>query len=83
VECEVIDLRVINPLDDRVIIESVGRTGRLVAVDGDWSSCGLAGEIVARCAQSVEQAAWQALPLRITLPDAPAPTSKALEDVYP
>lgn len=82
IDCEVVDLRVLNPLDDRVVVESVRRTGRLLAVDGDWSSCGLAGEIIARCAQAVPAAAWQALPSRLTLPDAPAPTSKALEGIY-
>src|SRR5687767_3850746 len=32
VECDVIDLRVLNPLDPRIIVESVNRTGRLLVV---------------------------------------------------
>jgi pyruvate dehydrogenase E1 component beta subunit len=80
--CEVVDLRVINPLDAGPVVESVAKTGRLVAVDGDWSSCGLAAEVIARAAEALEPRAWKARPARVTLPDAPAPTSKALEARY-
>jgi pyruvate dehydrogenase E1 component beta subunit len=80
--CEVIDLRVINPLDDAVIRSSVLRTGRLLAVDGGWASCGLAGEIIARCASTIPSNAWRAVPARVTLPAYPAPTSGVLEARY-
>jgi pyruvate/2-oxoglutarate/acetoin dehydrogenase E1 component len=82
VECDVIDLRVINPLDHTEVVESVRRTGRLVVVDGDWSSCGLGGEIIAAVAERLEPSAMRARPVRITLPDAPAPTSAPLERSY-
>lgn len=82
IECEVVDLRVINPLQTEVLVESVQRTGRLVVVDGDWSSCGLAGETIASVAESVDPEVWRAKPVRLTLPDAPAPTSSALEESY-
>jgi acetoin:2,6-dichlorophenolindophenol oxidoreductase subunit beta len=82
IECEVIDLRVINPLDTDSLIDSVRRTGRLLAVDGDWSSCGLAGELLARAAEAIDPQDWKARPARLTLPDAPAPTSSALEKGY-
>lgn len=80
--CDVWDLRVINPLRLGEVIASVARTGRLCVIDGGWRSCGLAGEICARAAESLPPAAWRAAPLRITLPDAPAPTSAALEANY-
>ena len=82
IECDVIDLRVINPLDDAVIVASVQKTGRLVAVDGSWRLCGLAGEIIAGVAEQLDVGAWRGRPQRVTLPDAPAPTSRALEDIY-
>jgi pyruvate/2-oxoglutarate/acetoin dehydrogenase E1 component len=82
VSCEVWDLRVINPLNLERIIESVGRTGRLCVIDGSWRTCGLAGEVNARVAESLPTSAWRAAPMRITLPDAPAPTSAALEAHY-
>ena len=82
IECDVIDLRVINPLDTALVGESVRRTGRLLVVDGDWSSCGLAGEVIAQVAERLEPAALRKAPARLTLPDAPAPTSGALEKIY-
>lgn len=80
IDAEVIDLRVINPLDASPVIESVGKTGRLCVVDGGWRNCGLAGEVIARVAEATR--AWRATPVRLTLPDAPAPSSGALERDY-
>ncbi|MDB4737526.1 hypothetical protein OAF75_01680 [Verrucomicrobiales bacterium] len=80
--CEVIDLRVINPLDLSLVIKSVSRTGRLVAIDGGWTNCGLAGEILAGVAQSHAFNSLVKSPQRITIVDSPAPTSGPLEAIY-
>lgn len=80
--CDVWDLRVLNPLNVDGVIESVARTGRLCVIDGGWRTCGLAGEVIARATESLSPAKWRASPLRITLPDAPAPTSRVLERLY-
>lgn len=82
VSAEVIDLRIINPFDARALITSVEKTGRLVAVDASWRTCGVAGEAIARVSEAIHPGAWNARPRRVTLPDAPAPSSKILEDVY-
>jgi len=82
VSAEVIDLRVLNPLLPDVIVESVSKTGRLIVVDGGWKNCGIAGEVIARVAESVDPRAFRCRPGRITLPDAPAPTSSSLEHAY-
>lgn len=82
VSCDMFDIRVLNPLYINDIVESVRRTGKLVVVDGDWTSCGLAGEIIARVIENVEIEVFKKSPVRITLTDAPAPTSKILEDAY-
>jgi pyruvate dehydrogenase E1 component beta subunit len=82
ISCEVIDVRILNPLNPSLAIESVRKTGRLVAVDGGWRNCGLAGEILASVSEAVEPRQFKARPLRLTLPDAPAPTSGPLEDIY-
>lgn len=79
---DVIDLRVINPLDCSLITESVSHTGRLLVIDGGWSNCGLAAEVMARVSESLDTSKWRAKPARLTLPDAPAPTSRVLEDIY-
>lgn len=82
ISAEVIDLRVLNPFDPTAIVESVSRTGRLIAVDDGWRTCGMGGEVIAAVMENLDPAALRASPKRISLPDAPAPTSKALEDIY-
>ena len=82
IDAEVIDLRILNPLQRTPILKSIKKTGRLLAVDGDWATCGMAAEILASAMEGVEPRVWKSKPARITLPDAPAPTSKPLEKAY-
>lgn len=48
IDCEVIDLRTLRPLDDATIMASVTKTHRAVIVDEGWRSGSLAAEISAR-----------------------------------
>ncbi len=79
---EVIDLRVLNPLDISPVVMSANKTGRLLVVDDGWRNCGMAGEVIAATMVQINPATFKARPGRITLPDAPAPTSKPLEAAY-
>jgi acetoin:2,6-dichlorophenolindophenol oxidoreductase subunit beta len=79
---EIIDLRVINPLDPAIIIDSVKKTGRIMVVDGGWSPCGIAGEVIATVIEKISPKILKASPCRITLPFAPAPTASVLEKIY-
>jgi pyruvate dehydrogenase E1 component beta subunit len=45
---EVIDLKTISPMDERTILDSVGKTGRAVIVHEAPRTCGLGAEIIAR-----------------------------------
>ncbi len=80
ISAQVIDVRVLNPLDVTLIVESVRETGKLIVVDGGWSTCGLAGEIIASVAERMPEVPINAQ--RITMPDAPAPSSRFLENIY-
>lgn len=82
VSAEVVDIRVLNPFDAMPIVNSVSRTGRLLVIDGGWRTCGLSAEIIAAVSERLPVSALRAPPLRITLPDAPAPTSRVLEKIY-
>lgn len=82
IRAEIVDLRVLNPFREDLIVESVRRTGRLLAIDGGWRTCGMAAEVIARASEALPPGAWRAAPQRLTLPDAPAPTSRALEKIY-
>lgn len=78
ISAEVIDLRVLNPFDPEAVVESVRKTGHLLAIDGGWRTCGMAGEVIAAVAERGVSARMR----RITLPDAPAPSSRMLEKAY-
>jgi len=83
VDCavEVIDLRVLRPLDLKPIYESVAKTGRLVLCDTGWKQFGVGAEIAA----SVAEHAFDSLKrpvVRIGLPDHPTPSSLALAERY-
>src|SRR3954468_23721421 len=81
IKAEVIDLRTLVPRNDAAILASVHKTGRLVVVDQGTLTGGFAGEIVARV---TEQAfgSLKAAPIRVTLPDIPTPTTRALSNYY-
>ncbi len=50
VDAEVLDLRVLRPLDEEAILATVARTHRVVVVDEMWRSGSLAAEVAARIA---------------------------------
>ena len=81
IEAEVVDPRTLKPLDEALILSSVERTGRLVVADAAWRSCGAAAEIAAVVADRGFRS-LKAPIRRITLHEAPAPSSRSLEGVY-
>jgi len=82
IDAEVIDIRVLNPFDPAQILESVKRTGVLCVVDGGWGPAGFAAEVITSIVESVNPNVLKRAPVRITLPFAPAPASRALESTY-
>jgi acetoin:2,6-dichlorophenolindophenol oxidoreductase subunit beta len=82
ISCEIIDVRQLNPIKPDIIIQSAKKTGRFLAVDGGWSNCGFASELLAQVSENVSPTLLHAKLSRITLPDAPAPSSQRLEQHY-
>ena len=81
IDCEVVDLRTLSPIDIDTVIESVEETGRLVCVDEANPRCSIATDVSA----SVAQHAFKALkaPIEmVTAPHTPVPFSPSLEDLY-
>ena len=78
VDCEVIDLRVLRPLDTDTIVESVRKTHRAVVVDEAWRTGSLAAEVSARI---VENAFYDLdSPIaRVCSAEVPMPYAKHLE----
>jgi acetoin:2,6-dichlorophenolindophenol oxidoreductase subunit beta len=81
IEAEILDPRTLKPLDEELILASVARTGRLVIADGAWRSCGAAAEVAAVVAERGFDS-LRAPVRRVTLPEAPAPSSSSLEKAY-
>lgn len=53
IKAEVVDLRVLRPLDNETIFSSVTKTGRAVIVDEGWKSGGISAEISARITEEL------------------------------
>lgn len=78
---EVIDLRILRPLNMDPIIASVRKTGRLVMCDTGWRQFGIGAEIIASIAEHALDALKKPV-ARIGLPDHPTPSSVALAKAY-
>jgi pyruvate dehydrogenase E1 component beta subunit len=78
IDAEVVDLRVLRPLDDATVLESVARTHRAVVVDEAWKSGSLSAEVTARI---VEHAFWEldAPVARVCAAEVPIPYAAHLE----
>jgi acetoin:2,6-dichlorophenolindophenol oxidoreductase subunit beta len=80
VNCEVIDVRSLVPLDTKTILESVARTHRVFTVEENPRLCGWGAEIVSIIADEAFFS-LDAPPLRITTPHIPLPSAANLEDL--
>src|ERR1700722_17365287 len=81
IECEVIDLRTLLPLDKETILASVKKTNKLLIVHEDTRTGGIAGEIAAIVCEN----AFEDLdgPIeRVTALDTPVPYSPPLEEHF-
>src|SRR5436309_192673 len=80
IDCEVVDVRSLVPLDTQTIMSSVGKTHRLFTVEENPRLCGRGAEIVSIVADE----AFYDLdgpPVRTTTPHIPLPAADILEDL--
>jgi pyruvate dehydrogenase E1 component beta subunit len=78
IEADVIDLRVLRPLDIETVVDSVRRTHRAVIVDEGWRAVGIAAEVAMR----IQEEAFYDLdaPLqRVCTREVPLPYPRHLE----
>ena len=80
IDAEVVDLRTLRPLDLETVLESVGRTNRLLAVEegprtGGWAT-GLLGAVAERGLHDLDDA-WI-----VATDETPVPYSPTLEDDF-
>ena len=79
IEAEVVDLRVLRPLDMETVLPSVRKCRRAVVVDETWRTGSLAAEVMARIAESAFYD-LDAPPARVCTEEVPIPYAKHLED---
>lgn len=81
ISADIIDVRTLSPLDDTLIINSVKKTGRLIVADLGCKTSGYAGEVITRVVEKGFSSLKKA-PIRLTVPDIPTPTTRALANFY-
>jgi pyruvate dehydrogenase E1 component beta subunit len=81
IDCEIIDLRTVSPLDMDTILTSVRKTGRAVVVHEAVKSFGVGAEISARIHESLFRE-LKAPVERVASQDSPVPFAKQLEAAF-
>lgn len=77
IECEIIDLRTVRPMDSEAIFKSVKKTNRLVVLEEAWPFGSVASEITYQVQEHIFD--YLDAPVqRITTADTPAPFSPVL-----
>ena len=80
IDCEVLDLRTIKPLDTEAIISSIQKTNKCVVVEQGWSQSGVSSEIISVIMENAFD--WLDAPvLRLTGKDVPMPYAENLENL--
>jgi acetoin:2,6-dichlorophenolindophenol oxidoreductase subunit beta len=80
INCEVIDVRCLVPLDTQTILGSVAKTNRLFTVEENPRLCGWGAEVVSIVADELFYD-LDGPPVRITTPHIPLPAAANLEDL--
>lgn len=79
ISAEVVNLRVLRPLDRNAILKSVKKTNRIVSVEEGWPQCGIGAEIAASIMETDAFDYLDAPLERITGADIPMPYSVSIE----
>ena len=78
VECDVVDLRTIRPMDVETIVASVQKTNRAVVLEEGWEVCGVGAQVV----DYIQRECFDDLDapvVRVHQEDVPMPYAKNLE----
>jgi 2-oxoisovalerate dehydrogenase E1 component beta subunit len=82
ISAEVLDLRTIKPMDEKAVIDTAKKTGKVLVVHEDNRFGGIAGEVMAIIMENAFDS-LDAPVMRLTAPDVPAmPFNHALEEAF-
>ena len=82
IKCEVIDLRILNPINCETIIKSCKKTKSLLVVDMSWPQCSVSSEIIAQVSENLSGSDIRVKMKRINTPNHPAPASMQDENKF-
>jgi len=81
IKIEIIDLRIIRPLNLKLIFKSVLKTRKVIIVDNGFSNYGVSSEIIASICEKMSNK-LKANPIRIGIEAHPTPSTKSLITNY-
>lgn len=81
IQCDVIDLHCVSHPDWDLVMQSVGKTGRLVIADTSWREYGVCAE-VCRVVAERNPGYLKKPVVTLAMQPAPCPTAKSLEDLF-
>ena len=81
IECEILDIYSLNPIDWSAIYRSVRKTGRIMVFDISHPVASISSEVIVKVTLNC-QSHLKSIPDRITKPDVPEPTGYKLTKQY-
>lgn len=81
VDVELIDLVSINPIDYKAVLKSVKKTGRLITIDTTNHAFSVGSDVIANVVKQ-ESIKLKNVPVSLSCPDVPVPTSTILTESY-
>ena len=77
--CEVIDLRSLNPIDEKTVLNSVNKTKNLCMIEHGWPNSSISTDIISRVTEKIK---LKNKPIKICWPNSYVPTSHFLEKKF-
>jgi pyruvate dehydrogenase E1 component beta subunit len=81
IDVEVIDLNCLTNIDEKMLMESVSKTGRLIVADTGWAAYGVCAE-VCRIISTRNPGILKSPVCNISMAPVPCPTAKTLENFF-
>ena len=79
ISCEVIDLRSLNPIDEKTILNSVNKTKNLCVIEHGWPNSSISSDIISKVTEKIK---LKNKPIKICWPNSYVPTSHFLEKKF-
>ena len=79
ISCEIIDLRSLNPIDEKTILSSVSKTKNLCVIEHGWPNSSISSDIISKVSEKIN---LKRKPIKICWPNSYVPTSHFLEKKF-